>query len=82
MPSISNALGLNGSSTDLIIQEIERKLEYVGIPRSLSEIGVPLECKRRIAEKAMLDSATETNPRATTVEEMEDLTEVAISGAR
>ena len=82
LPSISNAMGLNGSSPDLIIQEIERKLEYVGIPRSLSEIGVPLECKRRIAEKAMLDSATGTNPRATTVEEMEELTEIAISGAR
>ena len=52
------------------------------IPRSLSEIGIPLECKRRIAEKAMLDSATGTNPRATTVEEMEELTEIAISGAR
>ena len=51
-------------------------------PRLLSEIGVPLECKRRIAEKAMLDSATGTNPRATTVEEMEELTEIAISGAR
>ena len=81
LPSISNAMGLNGSSPDLIIQEIERKLEYVGIPRCLSEIGVPLECKKRIAKKAMLDSATGTNPRLTTIEEMEELTEIAISGA-
>ena len=81
LPSISNAMRLNGSSPDLIIQEIEQKLEYVGIPRSLSEIGVPLECKKRISKKAMLDSATGTNPRLTTIEEMEELTEIAISGA-
>ena len=74
-------MGLNSSSPHFIIQEIERKLEYVDIPRSLSEIGVPLECKKRIAKKAMLDSATGTNPRATTFEEMEELTEIAISGA-
>ena len=41
-----------------------------------------MECKRRIAKKAMLDSATGTNPRVAQVEDIEKLTEISILSAR
>ena len=79
---ISHAMDLKDASSEMIIQEIEEILDYLDIPRSLSEIGVPLECKKRIATKAMLDSATGTNPRFTQIEDLEELTEISILSAR
>ena len=69
--SISHAMDLKEASSDMIVQEIEQILDYVNIPRSLTEIGIPLECKKRIAKKAMLDSATATNPRLAQIEDIE-----------
>ena len=82
VPFISHAMDLKDASSEMIIQEIEEILDYLDIPRSLSEIGVPLECKKRIANKAMLDSATGTNPRVTQIEDLEELTEISILSAR
>jgi alcohol dehydrogenase class IV len=79
---ISHAMDLKEASSDMIIQEIEHILDYVNIPRSLTEIGIPLECKKRIAEKAMLDSATATNPIVAQIEDIEKLTEISILSAR
>ena len=79
---ISHAMDLKDASSEIIIKEIEEMLDYLDIPRSLSEIGVPLECKKRIAKKAMLDSATGTNPRVTQIEDLEELTEISILSAR
>ena len=79
---ISHAMDLKDASSEIIIQEIEEILDYLDIPRSLLEIGVPLECKKRIANKAMLDSATGTNPRVTQIEDLEELTEISILSAR
>ena len=80
--SISHAMDLKEASSDMIVQEIEQILDYVNIPRSLTEIGIPLECKKRIAKKAMLDSATATNPRVAQIEDVEELTEISILSAR
>ena len=79
---ISYAMNLKDASSDAIIKEIEQILDYVDIPRSLSELGVPLECKKRIAKKAMLDSATGTNPRVAQIKDVEKLTEISILSAR
>lgn len=80
--SISHAMDLKEASSDMIVQEIEQILDYVNIPRSLTEIGIPLGCKKRIAKKAMLDSATATNPRLAQIEDIEELTEISILAAR
>ena len=79
---ISQAMDLKEASSSIILEDICKILDYVQIPRSLSEIGVPLECKRRIAEKAMLDSATGTNPRVAKIDDIEELTEISILHAR
>ncbi|MEP2030300.1 MAG: iron-containing alcohol dehydrogenase [Paracoccaceae bacterium] len=79
---MADAMGLSDGSVDNFISEVERLLNDIGIPGSLSEIGVPNECARRIAEKALQDSAAGTNPRTASVEEMRRLVETAITNAR
>ena len=79
---MAGVIGLSDTSVEGFIAEIERILDEINIPRSLSEIGVPADCAERIAEKAMLDSAAETNPGSVTLEEMRMLVETAIHKAR
>ena len=79
---MADAMGLPDTSVDAFIVEVERLLDDINIPRSLSEIGVPAECASRIAEKAMQDSAAGTNPRNASRAEMELLVESALAKAR
>lgn len=79
---IGQAMGLDDNSADAVITEIERLLDDVNIPSSLTEIGVPVDCAQRIAEKAMLDSAAGTNPRKASLEEVKFLVETALQKAR
>ncbi len=79
---MADAMGLKEASVDAFIVEVERLLDDINIPRSLSEIGVPADCAGRIAEKAMQDSAAGTNPRNTSRAEMELLVESALAKAR
>jgi len=79
---MADAMGLQDASVDAFIVEVERLLDDINIPRSLSEIGVPADCADRIAEKAMQDSAAGTNPRNTSRAEMELLVESALAKAR
>ena len=79
---MADAMGLTDASVDAFIIEVERLLNDINIPRSLSEIGVPADCASRIAEKAMQDSAAGTNPRTASRAEMELLVESALAKAR
>ena len=79
---MADVMGIKDVSVESFITEIERMLDDVNIPRSLSEIGVPADCAQRIAEKALLDSAAGTNPRTASIAEMRDLIENAIAKAR
>ena len=79
---MAEAMGLQDRTVDAFIAEIERLLDNIEIPNSLGDIGVPPDCVHRIAEKAMFDSAVETNPRVATVDEVRALTETAIAKAR
>ncbi len=79
---MADAMGLQEHSAEAFIAELERLLDDIEIPRSLSEIGVPEDCAQRIAEKAIKDSAAGTNPREASVEQIRDLTRAAITQAR
>lgn len=79
---MAHAMGLKNTSVNSFISEIERILDYVSIPSSLSEIGVPEDCVDRIAKKAMQDSAAGTNPRPASMSQMQTLIETAIKKAR
>jgi alcohol dehydrogenase class IV len=79
---MADVMGLPDPSVESFIAEIHRILDQIEIPKALSEIGVPLDCARRIAEKAMVDSAAATNPKDASVDELCMLVEAAISKAR
>jgi alcohol dehydrogenase class IV len=57
-------------------------LDRLDIPSSLSDIGVPVEAAKSIAEKAHQDAAAATNPREADVETIERLVIEAITKGR
>lgn len=79
---LAEAMGLQDRSPDGVIAAVERLLDRIGVPASLSEIGVPPDCAERIAAKALQDSAAGTAPRQATLVELTALTRQAIQKAR
>ena len=79
---MAQAMGLEDTSTDNFIRHIEGLLDDINIPKSLSDLDIPMASAQRLAEKAILDSAAQTNPRAATVPEISTLIEKAILKAR
>ena len=79
---MAESMGLQDVSVKGFIEEIERRLDELSIPRSLSEIGVPENCEERIAKKALRDSAARTNPRAASLAEMRLLVKTSLTKAR
>jgi alcohol dehydrogenase class IV len=79
---MAEAMELSDHSVGSFIAEVERILDAIGIPKSLSAIGVPLDCSQRIAEKALKDSAAATNPVQATVDQVRTLIEASITKAR
>jgi len=79
---MSEAMQFDDHSVESFISNIEKILDRIQIPQSLSEIGVPESCAARIAEKAMKDLAYATNPRLATFEEVHELVLASIKKAR
>lgn len=79
LPAMCQAVGAGADGFAPFQAHICGLLDEVGIPRSLSDIGVPETCAARIAEKALQDSAAATNPRVATAD---DVTEVIRSAVR
>ncbi|MEQ9258717.1 MAG: iron-containing alcohol dehydrogenase [Roseovarius sp.] len=79
---MAQAMGLAEETPEAVIAGVEALLDEIGIPRALSEIGVPEDCADRIAGKALKDVAATTNPREASHEEMRALIETAIRKAR
>lgn len=59
--AIADAMGVD-RSTDLA-EEIKRYTVALGLPARLSEMGVPRDCFASVAEAAVLDHSTATNPK-------------------
>lgn len=79
---MADALSINDKTTDGFVGEIEATLTRLDIPKSLSSIGVPLDCASRVAEKAMFDSAASTNPVKGNSSDIKSLIESSILEAR
>ena len=79
---MAEAMQLPDHSVNGFINSVEALLDEIAIPKSLSEIGVTVDCAERIAGKALKDSAARTNPRIATLAEVQALTETAITKAR
>ena len=70
---MSSAMHYEDSSVEAFISNLDELLNQIEIPKSLDEIGVPIDCVKRISEKAMKDSAYATNPRIASLEDMNQL---------
>ena len=79
---MSEVMKLPDHSVSGFINSVEKLLDEIAIPKSLSEIGVTVDCAERIAGKALKDSASRTNPRIATLAEVQTITETAITKAR
>ena len=79
---MAEAMEISDHSVAGFIAAIEVILDEIRIPKSLSEIGVPMGCAERIAVKALKDSAAKTNPRSASLGEVRELIEIAIKKAR
>ena len=79
---MSEAMQFEDHSVEGFISNIEKVLDRIKIPKSLSEIGVPEDCVRRIAEKSMQDQAYGQNPKKATFEEVQKIVLTSIKQAR
>jgi len=79
---MAEAMEIPDRSVAGFIAAVEAIFDEIKIPKSLSEIGVPLDCAERIASKALKDSAAKTNPRSASLDEVRLLIETAIKKAR
>lgn len=81
-PIMAEAMGLQDRSFEGFYSAVCTLLDQLNIPKSLKEIGIPKDCAARIAEKAYQDSATATNPRSTSVDEIKELVDICLEKAR
>ena len=79
---MSEAMQFEEHSIESFINNIEKILDRLQIPKSLREIGVSEECVDRIAEKAMKDQAYATNPKKASFEDMKEMVSQSIKKAR
>jgi alcohol dehydrogenase class IV len=79
---MAEAMQISDHSVTGFIAAVEAMLDEIRIPKSLSKIGVPMDCAERIAAKALKDSAAKTNPRSASLNEVRVLIETAIKKAR
>ena len=79
---MAEAMEISDHSVEGFIAAVEAILDEIRIPKSLSEIGVPIDCAERIAVKALKDSAAKTNPRLASLGEVRELIVTAINKAR
>ena len=79
---MADAMEIADHSVEGFIAAVEALLDEIRIPKSLSEIGVPIDCAERIALKALKDSAAKTNLRSASLDEVRDLIATAIKKAR
>ena len=79
---MSSAMYYEDGSVEAFISNLDEILDRIEIPKSLDEIGVPIDCVERISEKAMKDSAYATNPKIASLEEMNQLVYKSIKQAR
>ena len=79
---MAEAMGLSDRSFDGLYGAVCERLDDLQIPKTLADIGVPLDCAAAMAEKAHLDAATATNPRPSTVAEIQAIIEQALTEGR
>jgi alcohol dehydrogenase class IV len=76
---LGEALQLPGISVAALVGGLCARLDELGIPPSLAEVGVQADRIGMMTAAAMADSATPTNPRRPSEEELSDLIRDAVT---
>jgi len=79
---MATVMGFEDKSFDSFYQGICERLDNSGIPQKLTDIGVPDNCAQMIAEKALQDTAAETNPQPLTHRDATEVIDWAIREGR
>ncbi len=79
LKALASAMGIDGEQSDLgdrIVSRLQQLATTIGIPQ-LKDLGVPETDFSMLAEEAMLEMSTMTNPKQPTVAELVDLLKTA-----
>ncbi len=79
---MAQAMQYEDHSVNNFIENMEKLLDRIKIPKGLNEIGVPEDCIERISKKAMIDTAFGTNPIPAKLDDVRELVKISIIGAR
>ena len=79
---MAQVMGLSDTSFEAFYAHVCAILDQVGIPKTLTDIGVPSDCAALIADKALQDSAAGTNACTLTVQDIERVIAEALSRGR
>ncbi len=82
VPQMAAAMGLKDKSFNGFYAAVCNILDQLDIPKTLAELGLPLDSAAGLAEKANLDTAAGTNPRVATIAEIQTLIEDALTNGR
>ena len=80
MAALARYLGLDGTGFEAVQRWILELRARIGIPHTLSDIGVPSEAAQRLAPMALVDPSSATNPVTLTIPALESLYENALEG--
>ena len=80
MAALARYLGLDGTGFEAVLRWILELRARIGIPHTLSDIGVPSEAAPRLAPMALVDPSSATNPVTLTIPALESLYENALEG--
>ena len=79
MNTLARFLGLEGTGFDAVYAWVLAFRQQLGIPASLSEIGVPADQAETIGEHAQRDPSTGGNPRVTSAADMTAIFKAAVT---
>ena len=79
---MAQVMGLSDTSFEAFYAHVCAILDQVGIPKTLTDIGVPSDCAALIADKALQDSAAGTNACTLTVQDIERVIAEALTRGR
>ena len=80
MAALARYLGLDGTGFEAVQRWILALRARIGIPHTLSDIGVPSEAASRLAPMALIDPSSATNPVTLTIPALESLFENTLEG--
>ena len=80
MAALARYLGLDGTGFEAVQRWILELRARIGIPHTLSDIGVPSEAASRLAPMALVDPSSATNPVTLTTPMLKSLFENSLEG--